>query len=93
MESKISKKTQKKWQLCDIPVISNRFKIRKEQPDMYLCIIENVGVFFLNEKSFKILHCIDAVKTVKQIWDDLTRKYPHLKISKKEVLEVVNAYC
>lgn len=85
------KNKHKNWELSSIPKVLNKFKIRKEADDCYVCMIQKKGSMMLNEKSLNILNCIDGKSSLDEIIKK-SSKILNLKITKNEINEVLDMF-
>lgn len=86
-------KTEKKtWTIDEIPVVTHKYKTRKETVNSHLCMVEDKGVIILNELSLSILNLIDGKNSVKKIKELLSRNCP-TEINYQEIEEILEIFC
>lgn len=76
----------------DVPCIGRRYKVRRENQDKYICMIEGRGVVNLNLRSYAILMAIDGIRTADEIISTI-KHTEEITISNAESNEVLNVFC
>lgn len=75
----------------DVLKIARKYKIRKENQDKYICMVEGRGVVNLNSRSYAILMAIDGKKTTNEIIS-VVKYLTGISINKAELDEVLNVF-